>query len=241
MAISELALALLVAAGNPEGARIYRGACAPCHGERGDGRGPAAHYLDPAPRDFTAGVFKFRSTASGSAPLREDVLRTVARGIPGSFMPAWQGRLDDAQLAAVVDYVLAFSPPPEEPQVLVPAQTAEAPGDLARGHELYVRMGCGECHGALGRGDGPAVPTLVDDGGRPLRPLDFTIGLYKGGSSPIDIYRTFVTGLSGTPMPSYGDAMPDPRDRWALVHYVRSLSRRRGVWLYLFGPHTPWQ
>jgi mono/diheme cytochrome c family protein len=49
------------------------------------------------------------------------------------------------------------------------------------------------------------------------------------------MYRTLVTGLDGTPMPSYGDSIP-PADVWHLVHYVRSLVRPRTWWDWLAGP-----
>ena len=53
----------------------------------GDGAGPAAAVLDPYPRDFRNGLFKYTSTAGGAKPLREDLLRTLQQGIPGTAMP----------------------------------------------------------------------------------------------------------------------------------------------------------
>jgi cytochrome c oxidase cbb3-type subunit 2 len=230
-----VALVALPAAADEElGRRVYRGACAPCHGERGDGDGPGARPLDPPPRDFTSGIYKFRSTPSGALPLVEDVMRTVAEGIPGTMMPGWRDHLTDEELRAVSRRVRAFAPPPDVPVArAVPAEprpTEVTPARMARGAHLYGALGCGECHGPSGRGDGRAARGLKDDAGRAIVPLDFTRGFYKGSARPEDVYRTFVTGLGGTPMPAFGDTLPDEEDRWALVHWVRALSRPRGAW-----------
>jgi hypothetical protein len=66
------------------GRTIYFRRCSFCHGLLGDGEGPAAKYLDPRPRDFTLGTFKFRTTKSGELPTNEDLFRTVSRGLPGT-------------------------------------------------------------------------------------------------------------------------------------------------------------
>jgi mono/diheme cytochrome c family protein len=102
--------------GNPEvsGAQLRRGAevysryCVQCHGVTGDGNGVAAVYLYPKPRNYLLGIFKFTSTTYGSKPLREDLIRTVRRGIRGTSMPAFS-LLAPRDLEAVVDYVLALS------------------------------------------------------------------------------------------------------------------------------------
>ena len=69
------------------GKALYQRWCSGCHGERGDGAGPAAGFLDPRPRDFTRKVFKFRTTPSGQPPATADVLRVIERGVPGTAMP----------------------------------------------------------------------------------------------------------------------------------------------------------
>lgn len=227
------------------GRAVYRDACESCHGRDGDGRGPEASQLTPRPRNFVSGSFKFRSTASGDRPLIDDVVRTVSTGIRGTWMPAFGAILSTSDVRAVSAWVLALGPKGEVPERLVPSPGEIQPlPDTAelreRGKALYETLKCGQCHGPEGRGDGPAS-LGVDDQGVSVAPLDFTVGLYKGGSSPGDVYRTFVTGLDGTPMPSYGDSLPKEEDRWALVHYVRSLSRSPGLFRWLFGPRTPWE
>ena len=97
--------------GRREAARqLYRGACATCHGERGDGKGPSARPLDPPPRDFTSGVYKIRSTASESLPLLADVEQTIRRGIPGTEMAGWGELFDEEQIRLLAELVLDFSP-----------------------------------------------------------------------------------------------------------------------------------
>ncbi len=50
---------------------LYRKHCLACHGLSGDGAGPNAADLDPYPRDFRNGVFKYASTAGVAKPLSE--------------------------------------------------------------------------------------------------------------------------------------------------------------------------
>src|SRR5262249_53189661 len=89
-----LVFALTRPAAADQATSVYNHACSWCHGEDGRGDGPAAFsinkYRSPLPRDFTRGLFKFRSTPSGQLPTDDDLLRTVERGIPG-YMPSFKG------------------------------------------------------------------------------------------------------------------------------------------------------
>jgi len=87
---------------------LYRQHCAACHGISGDGAGPAAAVLDPYPRDFRNGVFKYTSTAGGSKPVRADIERILRRGIPGTAMPAFS-TLPEEHFQALVEYVVYLS------------------------------------------------------------------------------------------------------------------------------------
>jgi mono/diheme cytochrome c family protein len=227
-----------------EGRRIYRSSCEACHGRRGDGKGPAAKALSPSPRNFVSGNFKWRSTPTGSLPLDSDLFQTVSEGVPGTSMPAWRKQLSAEERWAVVRYLKGFSPrfreeEPDEP-IPIPEPRAATPQSIARGRAVYEQAKCGECHGASGKGDGPAAPTLRDAAGDPIEAFDFTRGDFRCGASERAIYRTFSTGLDGTPMPGYGDVLRED-ERFDLVHYVRSLTRERNVLDFLFRKSTePW-
>lgn len=90
------------------GQEVYMQRCQQCHGVSGDGNGPVAQFLAPRPRDYRKGIFKFTTTPYGSKPRREDLVRTVMRGIPGTSMPSFR-LLPKQEIDAVVDYVLSLT------------------------------------------------------------------------------------------------------------------------------------
>jgi cytochrome c oxidase cbb3-type subunit 2 len=141
-------------------------------------------------------------------------------------MPTWH-EVPDKDRLAVVAYLKTLSPrwreEPGEPPVALPAPPRATPELLARGKAVYVAAKCAECHGEAGRGDGPSSGQLLDDLERPIRPTDLTRGQLKGGSAVADVYRALTTGLDGTPMPSFADALSDD-ERWALAYHVLALS-----------------
>ncbi|HKW93894.1 MAG TPA: cbb3-type cytochrome c oxidase subunit II [Methylomirabilota bacterium] len=208
------------------GREVYQARCIGCHGPKGDGNGVAATFLSPRPRDFTLGVFKFRTTPSGSLPTDGDLYRTVTRGVRWTAMPTWH-ELPDKERLAVVAFIKTFSTrfkeeTPEPPLVIGDAPKA-TPELVARGKDLYVKAKCFQCHGDGGKGDGVSAAELKDQAGFPIRPADFTRGQFKGGSNVRDLYRTMSLGLDGTPMPSFADSMSDA-ERWAISYFVLSLS-----------------
>ncbi|MEX0704168.1 MAG: cytochrome c [Planctomycetales bacterium] len=88
-----------------EGKQLYAVHCMHCHGVSGDGNGPTAEYLDPLPRDYRHGIFKFTSTRSSERARRDDLRRTVLQGIPGTNMPSFL-LLEEGELDAIIEYVL---------------------------------------------------------------------------------------------------------------------------------------
>jgi mono/diheme cytochrome c family protein len=72
-----------------EGGKLFRRHCQSCHGLTGDSRGPAGLFINPYPRDFRRGAFKFVTTGEGAKPRRVDILRLLADGIKGTAMPAF--------------------------------------------------------------------------------------------------------------------------------------------------------
>ena len=71
-------------------AGLYREHCAHCHGVSGDGAGPTAAFLNPYPRDYRRGLFKFKSTPRTIPPTDEDLHRTLYEGINGTSMPSFK-------------------------------------------------------------------------------------------------------------------------------------------------------
>lgn len=209
------------------GKKIYQKRCLVCHGEKGDGQGPVAPFLDPRPRDFTTGVYKLRTTGSGEPPTDEDLFRVLTRGVPGTAMSDWT-RLSAEDRWRVIAYIKRFSDAfKDRATVIKPAkEVSPSPDVIAKGKEVYDRAKCWECHGQAGRGDGPNAPTLKDDLGNAIKAADLRQGWrMKGGRDAGDIFMRFSTGLDGTPMPSYADSLGE-EERWALAHYVKSLQTR---------------
>jgi cytochrome c oxidase cbb3-type subunit I/II len=219
------------------GKEVYERRCIGCHGEKGDGNGPAATFLfNQRPRNFNAGVFKFRLTQK-PIPTDGDLLRTITRGVRGTAMPAWYELPLNDRLAVIqyIKYELAvdrsdpskpyayfIEEPPSEP-LYIGQPPAPSQSILAHAKEVWQNAKCWECHGQTGKGDGEKAAGLKDDFNFPVRPADLTSGQFKSGPSVQDIFRTMSTGLSGTPMPSYRDSLSE-QDRWALAYYVLSLS-----------------
>jgi cytochrome c oxidase cbb3-type subunit I/II len=219
------------------GKEVYDRRCVGCHGEKGDGNGPAATFMsEHRPRNFTLGVFKFRLT-KGPIPTDGDLLRTITRGVRGTAMPSWHELPDKDRLAVIqyIKYELAVDrSDPNAPYAYFveepakePLYVAEPPEPsetiVSRGKEVWQQAKCWECHGQEGKGDGQKAAGLKDDFGFPIPPADLTTGQFKSGPVVQDIFRTMSTGLSGTPMPSYQQSLPE-EDRWALAYYVLSLS-----------------
>jgi mono/diheme cytochrome c family protein len=96
--------------GDEEGGKrgIYRRHCAHCHGVTGDGKGPTAGILNPYPRDYRLGLFKFKSTARAARPTDEDLRRIIHNGIPATAMPSF-ALLPPDEVAALVEYVKYLS------------------------------------------------------------------------------------------------------------------------------------
>jgi DMSO reductase family type II enzyme heme b subunit len=213
------------------GKQVYTRKCAQCHGDDGKGMGPAADMVFPKPRDFTRGVYKIRTTPSGSVPTDDDLFRAITNGLPGTSMPAWSV-LPERERRQVAQYIKTFSEKFKEgtpTSIAIPTEVPSSAESIARGQELYRDAECWQCHGDEGRGDGPSLPDLKDDWDHPIWPANLTqCWNFRGGSSRQDIFRAFMTGLSGTPMPSYADIF-EPQQAWDLANYVHSLCRDRTV------------
>jgi len=230
------------------GPQLYIHYCAACHGENGDGQGPAARFLYPKPRDFREGVFHMVTSANRVAS-EADLMRVVERGMPGSAMFP-MGHLSEAERRELVAWVRELvrkgiedqerRAAKEVGQEVEPAELARSlelrthpqpaiavPNDLpasdiasvTRGHTLYLKQ-CAACHGETGKGDG--VQEQKDSTGMPIHPRDFTRGIFKGGREHAQLYARIVLGVPGTPMPASSSFTP--AEIGDLVNYILSLS-----------------
>ncbi len=212
----------------------YRRYCVGCHGEMGDGNGEVAQWLEPPmwpkPRDFQLGIFKCRSTPTGTLPTDDDLFDTIARGLDRSAMPIWN-QFTKYQRANLVAYVKHFSPRfvSEKPgtPIVIPPEPEVTPERIKNGREVFARVQCWKCHGVQGMANGPSASTLTDDLGYKIVPFNFTDGTRpKCGDTDRDIYRIFMTGLDGTPMPSFADNIK-PDEAWDLVFYLRTFMQQK--------------
>ncbi len=223
------------------GKAVYFQKCVWCHGPTGAGDGPGADRLWPRPRSFNEGTFKIRTTASGELPTKNDLVLTVTNGLPGSAMPSWGGVLTPTQIDQVVEFVMKelvvdrsfWDEEFEEYNVVTIGEPPLADEEsLARGREVYMNKGkCVECHGEEGRGDGNK--TQKNEWGFPIFPAQLTKcwnfrGNRKDPYNPRNIFREVTTGLNGTPMPSFEDALTDEQ-RWDVANFVISLCPKRKI------------
>jgi mono/diheme cytochrome c family protein len=208
-----------------EGARLYEQSCAACHGDAGRGDGLIAARLATPPRDFTRGVYKVRSTPSGSLPTDRDLFETISRGMHGTEMTPWV-RLSERQRWALVAHLKSLSPrfrsEGQEPAIAVPAPPAGRAKLRKHGETLYWRLQCNNCHGPAGRGDGPAVLEYARAPER-VRIRDLAGSPFLRGATPRDIYLSLRTGLDGTPMGAFD--LPE-EELWSLAFYVSDVLRR---------------
>jgi mono/diheme cytochrome c family protein len=207
--------------------------CRACHGDNGDGKGPAAPGLRPPPRDFRLGVFKFAGVLDQKLPRDQDLARIVRAGLHGTAMLGWD--VPPAQLDAVIQYLKTLSPKWRledavgEPVVAGPDPWGEArkQGAIARGKLVYHGFAqCIGCHPAyatrrvvydayerlLGGGtpdlrDALYQPELKESeyGIKVLAP-DFLVNELRSiekGTALQDLYRIIVAGVTGAAMPAW--------------------------------------
>ena len=196
------------------------------------GNGPSAVFLNPRPRDFTRGIFKFRSTpGKDSLPTDADLFITVTHGLWGTAMPTWE-EISGRERAAVIQYIKVFSErwqkEPVGPPIVILPETPVTQASVGNGKTIFHGKAiCFMCHGAEGKGDGILAAGLKDVWGRSDRPANFTLpagehGGVKLGHDGEHIFKTIMTGVGGTPMPPFQGQLK-PEEVWDVVHYVQSL------------------
>jgi mono/diheme cytochrome c family protein len=217
-----------------DGKYVYEENCVTCHGTMGDGQGEMALSTGVKPRSFRTGLFKYRSTPTGKLPTNEDLLRTVRGGRTGTAMGMFTF-LTEEQLRAVVEYIKFFSrrwrhaenyapPIPLPPQPAWLSDDAEVTRRAVAGKQTFQTI-CATCHGPDGGGNGPLAPTLKDVLGEPAPPADLRLPHLRSGDEPLDIYRVLMTGLDGTPMVSFAEALT-PEQKWDVIAYILALRQK---------------
>jgi len=218
-----------------EGRAAYGQYCTGCHGAEGDGKGDAAVFLNPKPRNFQLANFRFSSTRSGRLPTDEDLKRTLREGLKGSAMPGWDF-LPPRTVNALVAYLKTFSPKweqrgpsPEIPRVENPyGATGDKSSAIARGEAVYHGFAtCWTCHPAyvpetrinelLLAMENPSRdvfrPRLFESEGKEnsegelIFPPDFRRDFVRSGADVEDLYRSIAAGITGTAMPTWVDSM----------------------------------
>lgn len=215
----------------PLGEKVYARRCVGCHGIEGDGRGPAARFFNIKPRDFTSGMFKFRSTGGGpdSLPSDKDLLVTISHGLWGTAMPAWH-EIPLEERVAVIQFIKRFSSrwqdTPVHPPITVSAEPPVTVDSITNGKTHFMQI-CVLCHGVEGKGDGEIADTLTDGWGHPVTPADLTLpagvpGGVKLGHDGPQLFNVIMTGVGGTPMPAFAETFT-AQEVWDIVHFVQSL------------------
>jgi DMSO reductase family type II enzyme heme b subunit len=168
---------------------LYQLRCAVCHGDTGAGDGPAAEFLYPRPRDFTAGLWKYKTSPGDLAPRDADLFNTIKSGLEGTSMPGWSRLFTDRQIEDLVTFIKRFDTTaiwaPEDadddafddegrylkPDMLVITEQEPTTGQVpyseesvALGREIF-NENCRKCHGEKGRGNITSGEFLEDDWG----------------------------------------------------------------------------
>jgi len=177
---------------------LYELYCVACHGEKGAADVPVAERMNPKPRDFTTGLFKYKTTPGALLPRDEDIFNVIKYGLTGTSMPGWQRVLTDKQIESLIpmlksfDTAAAWAPEDAEDedfddeghylkndftviteQEPLSDQTPYTPESIARGKKVFEDS-CAECHGAEGRGNITSGKRLKDDWEDRIWPRDLT-------------------------------------------------------------------
>jgi mono/diheme cytochrome c family protein len=196
-------------------AETYKALCARCHGDKGDGRGINAIYIDPAPRDLTKAEFM---TSKPQARL----LASITLGVPGTSMPAWGKALTGDQIKGIVDYVFAAyvkEPARQMKQRKVPDQNPMpmSAASAARGEAIFLQR-CTGCHGRKADGRGPNSLDISP------RPRNLRNSAFINNAPDRRLFESINYGVEGTAMPSWMDYGLSQNDVGDIVNYIRSLN-----------------
>jgi sulfur oxidation c-type cytochrome SoxX len=197
------------------GDQTYKTLCVRCHGEKGDGHGMIAIYLDPYPRDLAKAAFM------NSKPV-ERLVNSIRSGVAGTSMPAWGKILDEPQAKAVLDYVSAtFTKDPRSPLPVrnLPDKNPVSMGteSAGRGEMTFVQR-CSGCHGRKADGKGPNSLDILP------RPRNLRNSLFVESVDDRRLFESILYGVQGTAMPSWIDYGLSVNDVGDLINFIRSIN-----------------
>lgn len=197
---------------------IYQNLCLRCHGEKGDGNGLIATYLDPYPRDFTNAGFMNSKT-------EERLANSIKNGVEGTSMPAWGKVLNDEQIKGVLAYINQNFTKEARTEIKlrdVPEQNpvADSPESIARGEGIYLQR-CTGCHGRKADGKGANSLDILP------RPRNLLNSGFIKTSSDRRMFEAILFGVQGTAMPPWIDYGLTKEDVGDLVNYLRSLNKNK--------------
>jgi len=217
-----------------QGRHVFQRNCLLCHGRFGDGNGEMAKDLTIRPRDFTKGIFKFRSTPSGFLPTDDDLHRTIRNGLAGTAMPAFVN-LEERDVRAVIEYLKTLSRKWRDPSQYSPPLSFPAPppwrqdpdqlGSHAERGRILFNQTCALCHPLHGDRSHVLSTSFTNVWSQPVTAPDLGRDLIRGGADATNFYRILATGLNGTPMPSFADSLSEDQ-KWDLVVYLE--EQRQG-------------
>jgi len=235
------------------GRDAYNRYCVGCHGENGDGQGPAARFLSPKPRDFRGGKIKFALVPAGELPRDEDLLQVITTGLHGTAMPSWRF-LPLGERRAIVSYIKTFSDAFEKKSPGAPVAVGRDPwrrnpeAAIAEGERVYHGIAnCMTCHAAYATKDKvyeyltsydikvegfrPNMYEPVEkesQWGAPITPPDFLFDRIKTGFHKESLINVISAGVGGTAMPTWAGGLTD-RQLWSIAYYVEDLALKRGT------------
>ncbi len=200
-------------------ADTYKTLCARCHGEKGDGEGKVAWYLDPAPRDLTKVGFM------NSKP-RERFVASIQEGVAGTSMPSWKNALKPEQVNGVLSYVLTTftkEPSREIKPHNVPDQNpvASSATSIQHGEAIFLER-CTGCHGRKADGKGPNSLDITP------KPRNLRNAAFVASVNDRRLFDGILYGVQGTAMPSWIDYGLSKNDVGDIVNFIRSINQKKG-------------
>ena len=196
-------------------AATYKELCERCHGDKGDGNGKVAWYIDPSPRDFTKAGFM------NSKP-RDRFVTSIQNGVGGTSMPPWKNVLKDEQINGVLTYVLTTftkEPQREVKPHKVPQQNpvASNPASITRGEGIFLER-CTGCHGRKADGKGPNSLDILP------HPRNLRNSWFVDTVADSRFFDSILYGVQGTAMPSWIDYGLTQENVGDIVNFIRSIN-----------------